>query len=155
MLYSLIYRQKYREYLRLNFPRIPFTNKFKVFNNASELGKRLIDLHFLQSPELDNPIAKFHGEGDNRICKIQYKSDRVYINGSQYFEGISPEIWEYQIGGYQVIKKWLTYRKGRMLSAEDIKHVCRTASALHKTIEIQREIDEIYPEIESDIIVFK
>ena len=154
MLHSNHYRKQYLEFLKIDFPRIPFTRNHELFKKAASLGKRLFDLHLLQSPELDPPLVKYPIEGDNKITKIQYKNYRVYINGSQYFEGITPKIWEYQIGGYQVIRKWLSYRKGRVLNSEDIKHICKTATALSKTIEIQKEIDLIYPEIESDIIEF-
>ena len=75
---------------------------------------------------------------------------RVYINKGQYFAGIPKEVWEYQVGGYQVCDKWLKDRKERALSLEDIKHYCAIVTALQKTIEVQKEIDKIYPEIEKN-----
>lgn len=78
----------------------------------------------------------------------------VYFNGSQYFEGVPKEAWEYRIGGYQVCEKWLKDRKGRTLSLDDIKHYCRVVTALKKTIEAQQAIDEIYPAVEKDHIEF-
>ena len=67
----------------------------------------------------------------------------MYINDEQYFDGVTPEMWKYQIGGYQVLDKWLKDRKGRALSSEDIKHYCRVATVIAKTIELQDEIDKL------------
>jgi len=79
---------------------------------------------------------------------------RVYINKTQYIEGVEPEVWEYQIGGYQVLDKWLKDRKGRSLCLEHIRHYCRVVIALAKTIQVQAEIDILYPEIEQHLIQF-
>jgi hypothetical protein len=154
VLYSNLYRGKYAEFLKIDFPRIPFTEKYDLFREMVGFGKRLVDLHLLKSTELDPPLCKFQGKEDNRIEKIEYdeKEKRVYFNEEQYFEEIPQEIWQYQIGGYQVCEKWLKDRKGRCLSLEDIKHYCRIVTALQKTIEIQKEIDNIYEEVERDII---
>jgi hypothetical protein len=89
------------------------------------------------------------------VEKVTYKDSRVSINEGQYFEGIADEVWKYQIGGYQVCDKWLKDRKGRMLSLDDIKHYCKVVTAIGKTIEIQKAIDNLYPEIEKEIIEFK
>jgi hypothetical protein len=154
VLYSNLYREKYAEFLKIDFPRIPFTKNYDLFIKLTEFGKRLVDLHLLKSTELDPPLCKFQGKEDNRIEKIEYdeKEKRVYFNEKQYFEEIPQEIWQYQIGGYQVCEKWLKDRKGRCLSLEDIKHYCRMVTALQKTIEIQKEIDNIYEKVERDII---
>ena len=74
------------------------------------------------------------------------------INKTQYFEGVEPEVWEYQIGGYQVLDKWLKDRKKRILNTDDIKHYCRVVTALAKTVEIQAEIDRLYPQVEKDLV---
>ena len=118
----------------------------------AEYGEKLVNLHLLQSAELDTPAAKFQGNGDNRIEKLKYEKGRVFINKNQYFEGIQPEVWEYQIGGYQVCDKWLKDRKSRVLSLEDIKHYCKVVTALSKTIKIQDKIDKCYPEVEKDLL---
>jgi hypothetical protein len=65
---------------------------------------------------------------------------------------VETEVWKYQVGGYQVLEKWLKDRKKRILSTEDIKHYCRVVTALAKTIEIQRKIDELYPQVEKDVV---
>jgi type I restriction-modification system DNA methylase subunit len=155
VLYSNIYRTKYAEFLRIDFPRIPFTKNYKLFSEMGAYGKKLVDLHLLKSNDLDQPITKFQGKGDNKVEKVKYEQDRVYINNDQYFEGISPEIWKYQIGGYQVCDKWLKDRKGRILSLDDIKHYCKVVTAIGKTIEVQKAIDEIFSEVEKETIDFK
>jgi predicted helicase len=156
VVYSTIYRNKYAELLRSDFPRIPFSKDYGLFNRMAKLGERLVRLHLLQSQELDSSLVKSQGKGDNVVEKLKYdvKDHRVYYNPTQYFEGVTGEIWEYQIGGYQVCNKWLKDRKGKRLSAGDMKHYCRICNALQKTIEIQKEIDAIYPEVEKEIIKF-
>jgi len=109
-----------------------------------------------QSPELDSPVAKFQGTGDKRVDKIKYdkEGESVYINKDQYFEGLEENIWQYQIGGYQVCNKWMKDRKGKVLSLDEIKHYCKVATAIKHTINIQKSIDEIYNEAEKEIIEF-
>jgi predicted helicase len=156
VLYSNTYRTRYAEFLKIDFPRIPFTKDYKIFFKMAEYGQILVDLHLLKSKELDSPIVKFEGKGDNKVEKLKYIENEklLFINKSQYFLGITNEVWQYQIGGYQVCDKWLKDRKGRTLSLDDIVHYCKIATALQKTIDIQREIDSIYPEVEKDIIIF-
>jgi len=125
-----------------------------TFIEMGKYGKRLVDFHLLKSSSLDKPIARFQGKGNPCVEKQRYdqKKKCVFINPDQYFERIGQDVWEYQIGGYQVMDKWLKDRKNRILSLEDIQHYCRIATALKKTIEVPKEIDNIYPKIEQDII---
>jgi predicted helicase len=151
--YSNIYRETYAEFLKIDFPRVPFTTNNDLFKTMGKLGKELSNLHLLKSQALDPPVAKYHGRGDNdRIEKITYKEDeqRIYINKEKYFEGISLEVWNYYIGGYQVLHKYLKDRKGRIM--DDAPRYCHIVTALRKTIEIQEKIDKIYPEIEKDLV---
>ncbi len=154
--YSDTFRTKYAEFLKTDFPRVPFTKDKRLFKKLAEYGKRLADLHLMQSSELDSPVAKFQGTGDKRVDKIKYdkKNERVYINNDQYFEGLTENIWQYYIGGYQVCNKWLKDRKGKVLSFDAIKHYCKVATAIKHTINIQKSIDEIYNEAEKEIIGF-
>jgi predicted helicase len=154
--YSNTFRTKYAEFLKTDFPRVPFTKDKHLFKKLAEYGKHLAELHLMQSPELDSPVAKFQGTGDKRVDKIKYdkKNERVYINKDQYFEGIPENIWQYYIGGYQVCNKWLKDRKGKVLFLNDIKHYCKVATAIKHTINIQKSIDEIYDEAENEIIEF-
>jgi predicted helicase len=152
VLFSNIYRVNYAEFLKTDFPRIPFTKDYKLFIKLGEYGKQLADLHLLKSEELDIPFAKFQGAGDNRAEKVVFQPDKVYINSNQYFEGIEEDVWEYQISGYQVLDKWLKDRKERVLLLDDIKHYCKIVYVLKRTIEIQEEIDSLYQEIERTVI---
>jgi len=154
VLYAPNYRTRYAEFLKTDFPRVPFTKSHKLFVEMGKLGKQLVDLHLLKSSALEKPATRFQGKGDNRMDKQRYDENeqRVYINASQYFERVEEDVWDYQIGGYQVLDKWLKDRKGRILSLEDIKHYCRIATALQKTIGIQEDLDNLYAKIESEII---
>lgn len=157
VLYSNIYRKKYQEFLKRDFPRVPFTSNYEVFRTLYEFGRQLVDLHLLKPDVLSKPTARFYGEDGGYIEKRDYKEreKRVYINGSQYFQDIEPNIWNYYIGGYQVLDKWLKDRKGNSLSSDDIKHYCKIVTAISKTIEIQKQIDKFYPEVEKSLINFE
>jgi len=153
--YSNIYRETYGEFLKIDFPRVPFTSEYDLLIEMGKLGKELAALHLLKSSELDSPIAKYQGSGDNdRVGKVIYEENeqRIYINKEKYFEGITSAVWNYYIGGYQVLHKYLKDRKDRMM--DDAPRYCRIVTALHKTIEIQKQIDNIYPEIEKNLIKF-
>ena len=115
---------------------------------------RLVDLHLLKSHDLDSPIARLQGKGDNKVEKPKHdaKAGCVHINKAQFFEGVSEDVWGYQIGGYQVCDKWLKYRKGRELSLDDRQTYCRIVTAIKKTIEIQRALYEVYEEVEVAVI---
>jgi len=154
VLYSNTYRQKYAEFLKTDFPRVPFCRDYHLFRAISKLGKNLADLHLMKSKKLDKPIAKFEGSGDNLVTKILYneKESLVYINSGRYFGPITKDIWEYQIGGYQVMAKWLKDRKDHRLSLENIKHYCRIATAMKETMNIQKQIDAIYTDAERQCV---
>ncbi len=99
VLYAPTYREKYAEFLRLDFPRIPFTSDPELFKKMAELGERLVELHLLRSPELDPPLARFQGEGDGKVIvsgkkglRYDAEAQRVYINPSQYFAPVPPEV---------------------------------------------------------------
>lgn len=154
ILFANIYRQKYNEFLKSDFPRIPFTKNYKLFQKLAELGTQLTDLHLLKSIKLNNPSVKFLGKNNDRVSKMEYqeKEKRIYINADQYFENVKPEVWNYYVGGHQVLNKWLKDRKNQALSSEDIKHYCKIITALEKTIEVQKEIDKLYTEIEKSLV---
>ncbi len=155
VLYSNTYRTKYAEFLKIDFPRVPFAKDYKLFKKIAEYGEKLVEHHLIKSAELDKPIAKFQGQGNDKVEKLKYEKGNLYVNDAQYFEGIPQEVWEYKIGGYQVCDKWLKDRKGRKLSVEETQHYCRVVTSIKKTIEIQAKIDGIYPEIEKEIIEFR
>lgn len=149
VLYAPTYRAKYAEFLRLDFPRIPLAANREVFDALAALGSRLVGLHLLRSPELDPPLARFEGAGDGRVARgkgVRYDADtqRVYINAAQHFAPVPPEVWAYQVGGYQVCHKWLKDRAERQLSLAEVRAYCRIVTALARTIEVQGEIDALY-----------
>lgn len=153
--YCNLYREKYAEFLRIDFPRVPFTANYDLFLKMAALGERLIDLHLLKSDALIKPVVKYQGKGNSyRIERLRFlpKENRVYINSENYFEGISPEMWDYQIGGYKVLQKYLKDRKDRMMN--DPRQYIHIATAIQKTIEIQDEIDKLYSDIENKVIKF-
>jgi predicted helicase len=152
ILYSNIYRRKYEEFLKIDFPRIPITKDFKLFIQIGKLGKQLADLHILKSKDLVKTISKYPVKGSNKIEKPKYKNERVWINREQYFNGIKENVWQYQIGGYQVCEKWLKDRKTRTLSIEEIKTYCKIVTALSKTIELQKEIDKYFIQVEKTML---
>jgi predicted helicase len=153
VLYANIYRQKYAEFLRIDFPRVPFTADYRLFVELAKLGRALADIHLMKSPDLDDTFARFEKAGTNQVKKVKYDDDgRVFINNDQYFFPIPPEIWQYQIGGYQVMHKWLKDRKGRSLSLEDIRHYIRISRALQLTIRCQEKIDHLYPQVEDNLL---
>lgn len=161
VLFAPSYREKYEVLLRSGFPRIPFPIRREIFEAIAEFGRRLVALHLLFSPELDSPLTRFEGQGDSQVEKgkkdgLRYdaKAECVYINPTQYFKPVPKEAWDYAVGAYQVCAKWLKDRKGRKISLEDIKHYCKIVTALEKTIAIQKEINDLYREVEKSIIEF-
>jgi predicted helicase len=154
VLFSNYYREKYFGFLRMDFPRVPFPSDYDLFQEMGTLGQELADIHLMKSPQLNQTFSRYEVPGDNVIKKVTYNpgEKRVYINGKQYFSNIEKELWEYQIGGYQVMEKWLKDRKKRTLSLEDIEHYIKIARALQLTIHYQEKIDDLYPGIEENLV---
>jgi predicted helicase len=143
VLYSNNYRTKYREFLKIDFPRIPYPENAKQFQKLASIGSLLRNLHLMENVSPVTSMADFPVAGTNEIEAVNYKAEKVYVNKHQYFENISPEIWGYYIGGYQPAEKWLKDRKGRVLSFEDIEHYQKIITVLKMTIELQAQIDEV------------
>jgi len=141
VLYSPTYRKRYEEFLRYDFPRIPFVDDFEKFKKLAELGKELVELHLMKRQLV--PKVKFDIQGSNVVENVKYKNGKVWINKTQYFDGIPEDIWNFYIGGYKVLEKWLKSRKGRKLSGEDIMHFLQIVEIIRETIRIMNEIDEI------------
>jgi hypothetical protein len=101
----------------------------------------------MESPALNKPITKYPVTGSNEVDNVAYdeKTQRVYINKTQYFEGVPPEVWNFHIGGYQVCQKWLKDRKDRKISVDDSTHYQKIVVALKETIRLMAEIDELIP----------
>ena len=121
--------KRYEEFLKIDFPRFPLPSDLEKFKNISELGKELVELHLLKHPSLSEPEIGFPVSGSNTVEKVRYDEEnrRVYFNKAQYFSGISKAVWEYQIGGYQVLAKYLKDRQKRELSREEIEHYIKVA----------------------------
>ncbi|MDD3534681.1 MAG: DNA methyltransferase, partial [Candidatus Cloacimonetes bacterium] len=148
ILHSKLYRERFAQYLRLDFPRIPFAEDYELFSKLADYGKELADLHLLKSPRLNKLAVRYLGKGTNdQVDEIKYdaKKGTLRINPDKHFEGITPDIWNYHIGGYQVLNKYLKDRKGRTLI--DPIHYCRVASTLALTIELQAKIDKDFAAI--------
>lgn len=142
ILHSNQYRSRFAQYLRMDFPRIPFPDDYALFSQLAEQGLELAKIHLLKSPRLSPPLAKYQGSGSNDLVdyiRFEESAGIVQINPDKYFEGITPELWNFHIGGYQVLHKYLKDRKGKILA--DPSHYCRIATALALTREIMEKID--------------
>jgi len=147
--HSPTYRSRYAEFLKIDFPRLPLTSSKALFESLAEKGAELVSLHLMESPLLNTLTTKYPVTGDHQVGKVSYdeKTQRVYINKTQYFEGVPPEVWNFHIGGYQVCEKWLKDRQKakRKLSIDDITHYQKIVVALKETIRLMAEIDELIP----------
>jgi predicted helicase len=147
--HSPTYRTRYAEFLKIDFPRLPLTSNQKLFYELAIKGEELVNLHLMKSDKLNNLITTYQTIGDNQVTEVTYNSElqRVYINKQSYFTDIPPHIWEFKIGGYQVLDKWLKDRKNanRKLSVEEINHYQKIVIALTDTLRLMQEIDKIIP----------
>lgn len=146
VLHSPTYRETYKEFLKIDFPRVPYPKDKKQFWQLVALGGELRQIHLLESDEVTNYITQYPVDGDNVVGKMgkhSYKDGKVYINEAQYFDGVPEVAWEFYIGGYQPAQKWLKDRKDRTLSIDDIMHYQKIIVALTETDRIMKEIDAI------------
>lgn len=143
VLHSPKYREKYKEFLKIDFPRVPYPKDQKTFFDLVELGSQLREIHLLENPIVNKYITQYPEDGDNVVTKPLYKDGKVYINDTQFFANVPEVAWNFYIGGYQPAQKWLKDRKGRELSYEDILHYQRIIVALKETDGIMGRIDLI------------
>jgi predicted helicase len=147
--HSPTYRTRYAEFLKIDFPRLPLTSNQNLFNSLAIKGEELVNLHLMKSDTLNNLMTTYQTIEDNQVSEVTYNSElqRVYINKQSYFTNIPPHIWEFKIGGYQVLDKWLKDRKNakRQLSTEEINHYQKIVISLTETFRIMEEIDRIIP----------
>ena len=143
VLHSPTYRETYKEFLKTDFPRVPYPKDAANFWQLVALGGELRQLHLLESPKIEQYITQYPEDGDNVVGKVRYENGRVYINETQYFAGVPSVAWEFYIGGYQPAQKWLKDRKGRELGFEDILHYQKIVVALVETDRIMGEVDKI------------
>ncbi len=143
-LYSHTYRDNYGEFLKINFPSIPFPSNAKSYQSLSQLGVELQKIHLMESTKLYNFVTSYSVSGENLVEKISYKNSNVYINSEQCFGDVPEVAWNFYIGGYQPAQKWLKDRKDRKLTHEDVEHYQKIIVALIETDRIMKEIDSVY-----------
>lgn len=143
VLHSPAYRQRYAEFLKSDFPRIPYPTDPGIFHKLAAKGAELRALHLMESEALDHLITTYPVDGDHEVVKPRYEDSKVWINATQYFGNVPKVAWEFYIGGYQPAQKWLKDRKGRNLSVDDIGHYQRVIVALVETDRLMKEIDKI------------
>lgn len=143
VLHSPSYRKKYKEFLKIDFPRVPYPKDTESFKKLVEMGRELRELHLMESPLLNDFITTYPIGGSNIVEKVTYIDNKVFINKDQYFGNISQPVWDFYIGGYQPAQKWLKDRKGRTLDDDDLEHYQKIIVALNKTIKIMGKINEI------------
>ncbi|MDD1414110.1 N-6 DNA methylase [Dolichospermum sp. ST_con] len=147
--HSPTYRTRYAEFLKIDFPRLPLTSNQKLFHELAIKGEELVNLHLMKSDILNTLTTTYQTIGNNQVSEVTYNSElqRVYINKESYFTDIPSHIWEFKIGGYQVLDKWLKDRKNanRKLFIEEINHYQKIVIALTKTLRLMQEIDRIIP----------
>ena len=152
VLHSPTYREKYKEFLKIDFPRVPYPTDSQTFWKLVTLGSELRQIHLLESPKVEKYITQYPEDGDNVVVKPRLDLTgfanlsglgRVYINPTQYFDNVPEVGWNFYIGGYQPAQKWLKDRKDRELGYEDILHYQKIIVALSETDRIMKEIDTI------------
>ena len=142
VLHSPTYRETYLDFLKIDFPRIPFVNQRKTFEALSALGWELMQAHLLKS--IPQALTVDVTKGDFKVEKPTYdpQHERLRINRTQYFAPVPQDVWEFHIGGYQVLDKYLKSRIGRTLSLDEIENVQNVVNVLRFTIDQMKRIDE-------------
>ena len=147
VLHTPSYRERYKEFLKVDFPRIPYPKSAEEFNRLAAIGERLVAVHLLKAPEVRDmfsPYANFPVSGDNRVESVKYEGAKsVRINATQYFDNVPSGAWEFYIGGYQPAQKWLKDRKGRVLSPDDLMHYKAIIAALVETRRLMEELETL------------
>lgn len=143
VLHSSRYREKYKEFLKIDFPCVPYPKDKITFWELVALGAEIRKIHLLESPVVEKYITQYPIDGNNTVVKPTYKDGKVYINETQYFDSVPEVAWNFYIGGYQPAQKWLKDRKERVLGFEDIFHYQKIIVALTETDRIMKKINEI------------
>ena len=143
ILYSPTYRERYYDFLKYDFPRIPLPQDIAQFQTLAALGQRLMDWHLLKDVQIP-PMHRFEGEGDGIISRVRYADGNVWINATQYFTDVPIEVWEYEIGAYQVCEKWLKDRRREALSYAEVRQYRAILVAIAETLRMMGKIDEVF-----------
>lgn len=147
ILHSPMYRERYKEFLKVDFPRIPLPHSAEEFEYFAELGQQLIDLHLMKNANNWTLETKFPESGSQKVEQASRKEDKIFINDTQYFSNVSDIAWNFYIGGYQPAQKWLKDRKGCILSYDDLMHYRQIIHALCETDKIMKDIDKKMAEL--------
>jgi len=143
VLHSPSYRKKYKEFLKIDFPRVPYPKDAETFWQLVRLGGQIRQIHLLESPIVEKYMTQYPVDGNNLVGKIKFEVGKVFINETQYFANVPEVAWNFYIGGYQPAQKWLKDRKDRNLEFEDILHYQKIIVALTETDRLMKEIDAI------------
>ena len=145
--YSSTFRKRYKDLLKVDYPRVPLTSKKELFIHLSRVGEQLIKNHLMKDcVDLSSTKVSFTGEGDNIIQNINsksYKNEKLYINKTQFFDHIPEKVYTFTIGGYKICEKWLKDRKGKHINEEDISYYIKIIVCIRKTLTYIEEIDQI------------
>ncbi len=147
VLHSPSYREKYKEFLKIDFPRVPYPKDSESFKRLIAFGTELRSLHLLESPKVNQFITTYPVAGSDKVEKLVYKDGNVFINVDQYFGNVPESTWNFYIGGYRPVQKWLKDRKDRTLTNADIEHYQKIIVALAETEIIMMKIDNIVKKI--------
>ena len=140
VLHTPSYREKYKEFLKIDFPRIPYPEKKEEFERVVSIGNKLRKLHLME--EIPPQATSFDIEGDNAVSEIRFEKEKVYINKTQYFANVPELAWNFYIGGYQPAQKWLKDRKNRTLTYDDVSHYRKIIAILLETHNLMQELDK-------------
>jgi predicted helicase len=143
VLHSPDYRTEYQEFLKSDFPRVPYPNDKETFWKLVPLGTHLRELHLLTHPDIRQAITTFPEAGDDTVTKPAYKDGRVHINDTQYWDGVPEAVWNFYVGGYQPAQKYLKDRKDKKLTSDEFANYERMIVSLNETIKVMTEIDEV------------
>ncbi len=146
ILYSPTYRSTYKEYLKIDFPRIPFTSDQKLFWSLVEKGREIRQYHLMEHANSSSLISQYPVAGENEVITPKYSENKAWINDIQYFDSVPQIAWEFYIGGYQPAQKWLKDRKGRKLSFDEVLHYQKIIVSLVNTDRVMKEIDGLIKE---------
>jgi predicted helicase len=141
VLHSPSYCTKYKEFLKIDFPRIPYPENAEEYHRLAAIGEQLRKLHLMEDVP-PTKHAQFNNPGSNVVDKPEYKGGCVWINKEQCFEDVPETAWNFYIGGYQPAQKWLKDRKGRTLTFDDIAHYRKIITVLLETDRLMKEIDK-------------
>ena len=156
ILYSPTYRERYYDFLKYDFPRIPLPNDLEQFHTLAALGQQLIDSHLLKNvsrPKVaptrrgTSVLHRFEGEGDGVVGRVRYVDGQAWINPTQYFTDVPVAVWEYEIGSYRVCEKWLRDRRGEVLHHEDVRQYRAILVAVAETLGVMEAIDSVVWEV--------